>query len=561
MSDLRDFTGKNRKFTGTNSIRLPNGTTAQRIGSLAGELRFNTTLNLAEYYTGTEWKAIDSPPTVTGVSVNGRTATNTSESQFINMNGSGNINIVVTGTGFDTSSAAVSILGTGGGNVTPVSTTINSASQITVAVTRSDFSESNDPYTVRVTNPSNLFAEIADVIDANALPVFATAAGTLGTINQNVAASGLASAAATDAESDTITYSISSGALPNGLSINSSSGAISGTPDTVENPTFTVSAATSKGTATRDFSINVQTNPYIVASGGTETTSGDYKIHTFTSPGTFTVSNAGAPGGSNSVEYLIVAGGGKGGRGCSGGGGGAGGYRTNLPSPATGGTPVSAQGYPVSVGSGQSGDGGADNPAGGGNGSNSSAFSITSAGGGGGAGNSSTPPTGSPGGSGGGGGHSQGGGGSGNQPPVSPPQGNPGGQSEPQGATQDDQGGGGGGASQSGADGPMAGGDGSPNAITGSAVDYAGGGGGGARDIPQSGPPGGPGGDGGGGNGGRGNPGPGGVGPATGQAGTANRGGGGGGANRYGPYGGPPGFGASGSGGSGIVVIRYKYQN
>ena len=133
MSDLRDFTGKNRKFTGTNSIRLPNGTTAQRIGSLAGELRFNSTLNLAEYYTGSEWKAIDSPPTITGASVDGRSATNTANSQYVNRDAGGNVNIVISGTGFDTSNAAVAILGTGGGNITPVSTTINSASQITIS--------------------------------------------------------------------------------------------------------------------------------------------------------------------------------------------------------------------------------------------------------------------------------------------------------------------------------------------------------------------------------------------------------------------------------------------
>ena len=111
--------------------------------------------------------------------------------------------MVVSGTGFDASNAAVAILGTGGGNITPVSTTINSASQITIAVTRSDFSESYDPYTVRVTNPSNLFAEIADLIDSTVLPAFTTAAGTLGTINESTVASGLASAAATDADGDT----------------------------------------------------------------------------------------------------------------------------------------------------------------------------------------------------------------------------------------------------------------------------------------------------------------------------------------------------------------------
>jgi hypothetical protein len=36
---------------------------------------------------------------------------------------------------------------------------------------------------------------------------------------------------------------------------------------------------------------NVSGNPNLVATGGTITTSGDYKIHTFTGPGTFTVLN------------------------------------------------------------------------------------------------------------------------------------------------------------------------------------------------------------------------------------------------------------------------------
>jgi hypothetical protein len=39
---------------------------------------------------------------------------------------------------------------------------------------------------------------------------------------------------------------------------------------------------------------------FIIATGGTITESGDYKIHTFTSDGTFTVTNKGKPTGSNS---------------------------------------------------------------------------------------------------------------------------------------------------------------------------------------------------------------------------------------------------------------------
>ena len=72
---------------------------------------------------------------------------------------------------------------------------------------------------------------------------------------------------------------------------------------------------------------------YIVASGGTETTSGDWKIHTFNSSGTFTVNAVGNPAGSDTVDYMVIGGGGSGGGGeanppgsggdLRGGGGGA----------------------------------------------------------------------------------------------------------------------------------------------------------------------------------------------------------------------------------------------
>src|SRR5210317_1901107 len=49
---------------------------------------------------------------------------------------------------------------------------------------------------------------------------------------------------------------------------------------------------------------------YITATGGTVTTSGDFKIHTFTGDGCFVVSCAGGLGpGPSVVDYLVVAGG------------------------------------------------------------------------------------------------------------------------------------------------------------------------------------------------------------------------------------------------------------
>ena len=70
---------------------------------------------------------------------------------------------------------------------------------------------------------------------------------------------------------------------------------------------------------------------FMAATGGTVTTCGDFKIHTFTSSGTFCISCAGNPGGNNQMEYLVVAGGGSGGsengQSVAGGGGGGGGFR------------------------------------------------------------------------------------------------------------------------------------------------------------------------------------------------------------------------------------------
>ena len=287
------------------------------------------------------------------------------------------------------------------------------------------------------------------------------------------------------------------------------------------------------------------TPAFITATGGTITCCGDYKIHTFTGPGTFTVCSVGNPSGSTTVDYMVVAGGGAGGS-HTGAGGGAGGFRES--SGAASGCysasplgacvsalPVTAQGYPITVGSG----GSSTTNAKGAEGSNSIFSTITSVGGGGGGGSFPSTQSAGNGGSGGGGG-GQGGftGGIGNTPPVSPPQGNTGGNSVPNFAT-----GGGGGAGvvgTNGASGGGPGGNGVTTSISASPTSYGGGGGGSDDNFPS-------------GTGGTGGGGAGAVTPGAATSGTANTGGGGGG-----NHAGPPATG--GNGGSGIVVIRYKFQ-
>jgi hypothetical protein len=288
---------------------------------------------------------------------------------------------------------------------------------------------------------------------------------------------------------------------------------------------------------------------FVTATGGCVATCGNYKIHSFTGPGTFCVSCGGNVAGSNKVDYMIVAGGG-GGSGGPSNGGGAGGYReskcattsgcwTASPLASSTSLSVSATAYPITVGAGGSGGPSSCNP--GSRGNNSVFSTITSTGGGAGFSCASLNPA-APGGSGGGARYYVSVAGAGNTPPVNPSQGNPGGIGIPSGAGNY-PGGGGGGAGAAGTNGPSPntnpggpGGVGVSNSITGSSVTRAGGGGAGFFT---------PGGQGTGGNGGGG--------AGNGTAGTANTGGGGG-SNGVAPNN------AGGGGGSGIVVIRYKFQ-
>jgi hypothetical protein len=274
-------------------------------------------------------------------------------------------------------------------------------------------------------------------------------------------------------------------------------------------------------------SITIQNYVGMIGTGGTITTSGDYKIHTFNSSDAtgFTVTTLGSDG---VVEYLVIAGGG-GGSGSNGslnhGGGGAGGYRT-----ATG-LSVSATNYPITVGGG-----GGQATSGG----NSIFSSITATGGG--RANMGDGAAGQSGGSGGGGTYATSGagssGGSGNAGGFSPVEGYAGGTAS--GAVAPHCAGAGGGASAVGfGNNTGVGGAGRASSITGSSVTRAGGGGGGGNTA--SGPA--------GGAGGGGNGGDNGTNPPT--SGTVNTGSGGGGAS---------GAFTGGSGGSGVVIIKYRYQ-
>jgi hypothetical protein len=481
---------ENISDSGTAGTKVASGTTGQR-GSTAGQIRFNTTTGLAEYYTGTDFKVIDAPPTITAVSP-----------LLVDLSTGGNITFTITGTNFQ-AGAVAKFVGNDATEITASTTTVTNSTTISAVIARSSFVNAKEPYDVKVSNSSGLFGILDNQVYVDTNVAWSTASGSLGTLAYNASGTHY-TLSATDADSDTITYSVLSGTLPTGLSLNSSTGVISGTLNNaggISVSTFTIRASTTNSNADRQFSITVGGSPY-------------------------------------SVDFLVVAGGGSGGYAPpsqhTGGGGGAGGFRTS--------TQTVSSGTVITVTVGDGGAGGADSN----NGSNSSISgsgltTITSTGGG--RGGRADGGSGQNGGSGGGGASGNGNGaGSGNSPSTSPSQGNNGGTGFIDGILYDA--GGGGGAGSSGVNGTTNiggnGGNGASSSITGTAINYAGGGGGGARRADGGTSYIGYGIDGGGNGGGE-------LGNRSGGNATANTGSGGGGNHSYG--------GDAGSGGKGVVIL------
>ena len=486
-----DVSFENITDTGTTGTRVATGTTAQR-GSTAGQLRFNSTTNVAEYYDGTDFKVIDIAPIVTSISPSSIDESDLGSSQTI----------VITGSSFALN-VTVSIIGADSTVYNPVSTTRDSDTQITIT-TPTNLVSNNEPYGIKVENSSGLFVIQNSLLSINDLPAFAVASGSLGTLpDSDRSASNLTSVTATDEENDAITFSQTAGTLPTGITFNSN-GTWSGTANAETSDqtyNFTITATSGGQTVTRNYSITV-TAPRV-------------------------------------VEYLVIAGGGGGGN----GGGGAGGYRNSYASETSGAnsstestiTLIGGTTYTITVGAGgtshtnaidNNSTNGADSSI-----SGSGLTTITSLGGGG--GGSNAPFAAKTGGS-GGGGHGgytdngqSGASGTANQ-----------GASGGSGSTFNSiaSAGGGGGAGGSGSNGSSGqagnGGSGLSSSITGSSVSRAGGGGGGGYQNPRGT------GSSGGGNGGD-------ISGNSSSAGTDNTGGGGGGA--YAP---------AGNGGSGVVILR-----
>lgn len=256
--DIADFKFEDIVDTGTEGTRVASGTTAER-GSTAGQLRFNSETGLAEYYTGTAFKSIDSPPTVSGVG-----ASNITETQI-----SSNYDLSITGSSFN-SGATVKFIGANNTEYASPTVTVNSDTSITARVPTS-VTNANEPFSVKVTNTSGLSNTLGSAFNVDAKPVWQTASGN---INSNIfddesSSTVHATVSATDDEGDTVSYSEVTSTLSGaGFSLNSSNGQITGDPNNVSSDT-TVSfdlRATS-GTQTTDRSFSMTVKPGLITTG------------------------------------------------------------------------------------------------------------------------------------------------------------------------------------------------------------------------------------------------------------------------------------------------------
>ena len=166
------------------------------------------------------------------------------------LNAAGGQTLIINGSGYDgnttvtfgtTSVSAISVL---------------SATQLSVTTP----ALANGTYDLVLGNAAGGTTTESNVIIYNATPSWTTAAGSLGSVEKNTAAN--FTVAATEPDGGAITYAVTSGALPTGLSLNTSSGAITGTAtpsissDTTYN--FTITATDNENqTNARAFSIEV----------------------------------------------------------------------------------------------------------------------------------------------------------------------------------------------------------------------------------------------------------------------------------------------------------------
>lgn len=237
----------------TGALIVPVGTTAQRpSSSVNGMLRYNSETEYFEKYTASGWGSIATPPSITSFTP---TAVETSTSS--------GTQITVTGLFFDRNSS-IKLRGSDG---TEYSTTnFSFTSTTSISATLPFLPSTKSPYTVVVTVGSGLSTESTNTLSSGNTPVWISPEE-----GATVSSSSTITLSVTDADGDTLTYSIVSGTLPSGLTL--SGNQISGTSTAAAGSTSTITVRASDGERYADRTFNIETRLYAFTS------------HTFTNAG------------------------------------------------------------------------------------------------------------------------------------------------------------------------------------------------------------------------------------------------------------------------------------
>jgi len=210
-----------------------------------------TTYKSIKYnFNGTELGGIAVSPTVSSISPSSKTAAQLAAGTTI----------AITGTSF-VSGAGVNFIHANGTQVASPTVVVNSATSITATVPSSMADTNSDPIDVQVTG--NAVGQKDNLLSIDDNPIFNTAAGTLGTITDGVRGAGaytISPVTAVDPEGVSVTYSKTAGSFPGGMSLNSSTGALTGAITAVGSNTtytFTIRATAGSQTSDRQFTIVV----------------------------------------------------------------------------------------------------------------------------------------------------------------------------------------------------------------------------------------------------------------------------------------------------------------
>ena len=242
----------------TSFLRVATGTEAERPTSpAAGYMRFNTSSKNLEIHNGTGWASVGIvAPTISSIAIAGGL------NVFVPGGGE---TVTVTGGNFS-SVPSVVLISSDGTEFAATSESFTSGIEMTF-VTPDVSSKGPGAYDLKLTNPDGGSITKADFITASGVPVWTTSAGTI--VDQDEGTSVNFTLVATDSDGGAITYAVTTGSLPSGLSLNGSTGVISGTLPTVSadvNTNFTVTATDNESqTTARAFTITTR-DIYIMGS-------------------------------------------------------------------------------------------------------------------------------------------------------------------------------------------------------------------------------------------------------------------------------------------------------